>query len=322
MILTIATILATLAGVATDTTFVVRPGSRLEVHNFGGAIAITVWDKNSVRIAADHSDAIRVAIQRTGEVIEVNSRARRAIPRQVDFRIVVPKWMALDLSGVYTDVDVNGSHADVSAETVHGNVNVNGGFGVVRLSSLQGSVTVGGAKGRVELTALNDDVNISDVEGDIWVDAVNGDVKLDRVNARTIEVSTVNGDIAFLGPILEGGRYRLASHQGDLILGLPLKSDAKVTVATFSGDFESDFPVEVGKGKQRGRRFAFTLGNGSALVDLETFAGTVRLHRELRDVERAMRTLRAVDRDLRTKERAIRKARAPHAPNDPNRDQD
>lgn len=306
MILTIAAIITALAATATDTTFNVRPGARLEVHNFGGDIDVSAWDRNAVRISADHSGAVRVVIDRSGDRIEVNARARRAVPRQVDYRIVVPKWMPLDLSGIYTDVRVKGTNAEVSAETVHGDVRVDGGAGFIRLSSMQGTVTVDNAKGRVELSALNDEVSVVDVDGDVWVDAVNGDVKLERVKARTIEASTVNGDVAFLGPVLAGGRYRLASHQGDLIVALPNKSNAKVSLATFSGDFEVDFPVELGKNK-RGRRFAFTLGDGSALVDLETFAGTVRVVRELREVEKALKRL---ERRETEKEREVRRSRS------------
>jgi len=315
MILTIAAIITALAGAATDTTFSVRSGARLEVHNFGGDIDISAWDRNAVRISAEHSSSVQVLIKRTGERIEVSARSRRALPRQVDYRIVVPKWMPLDLSGVNTDIRVVGTAAEISAETVHGDVAVDGGAGFVRLSSLQGAVTVGKARGRIELSALNDEVTVSDVDGDVWVDAVNGDVKLERVKARTIEASTVNGDVAFMGPVLAGGRYRLASHQGDLILALPAKSDAKVSLATFSGDFEVDFPVEVGKSKH-GRRFAFTLGSGSALVDLETFAGTVRVMREVRDVEKALKRL-----ELR-EQRKDRSKRAPRAPRAPERDDD
>jgi hypothetical protein len=51
---------------------------------------------------------------------------------------------------------------------------------------------------------------------------------------------------------------------------------AMVSVSTFSGDFESDFPVPV-RETRKGRRFSFTLGAGSAQVSLESFQGTIRL---------------------------------------------
>ena len=52
---------------------------------------------------------------------------------------------------------------------------------------------------------------------------------------------------------------------------------ATVSVSTFSGEFESDFPVQLTGTKKR--RFTFTLGGGSARVDLESFDGTTALRR-------------------------------------------
>jgi hypothetical protein len=49
-------------------------------------------------------------------------------------------------------------------------------------------------------------------------------------------------------------------------------------VSTFSGDFESDFPVPL-RETRKGRRFSFSLGSGSAQVSLESFQGTIRLVR-------------------------------------------
>jgi hypothetical protein len=50
-----------------------------------------------------------------------------------------------------------------------------------------------------------------------------------------------------------------------------------VSVSTFQGDFESAFPVTLTE--HRGKRFDFTLGGGSARLDLESFGGTIRLVR-------------------------------------------
>jgi DUF4097 and DUF4098 domain-containing protein YvlB len=88
----------------------------------------------------------------------------------------------------------------------------------------------------------------------------------------------VNGDIIYLGTIDHGGRYRFASHNGDLEVAVPDIADATISVATFNGEFESNFPVELTETK-KGKRFAFTLGKGSATIELETFGGTVKLRR-------------------------------------------
>ena len=55
-------------------------------------------------------------------------------------------------------------------------------------------------------------------------------------------------------------------------------ANATVSIATFNGEFESEFPVTLTEAR-KGKRFSFTLGSGSAQVTLESFQGTIRLVR-------------------------------------------
>lgn len=59
---------------------------------------------------------------------------------------------------------------------------------------------------------------------------------------------------------------------------MPENANATISVNTFNGSFESDYPVTL-TGKNQRRKFSFTLGNGSARVDLESFSGDIRLAR-------------------------------------------
>lgn len=261
----------------TDTTIKVRPGARLQVDNFGGDIAVDAWDKNALRVVATHSARIRVFIEEAGPNIQIRASSRRGIPGRVDYQISVPTWMPLQLSGVYTDVTVEGVKNEVSVETVKGDVRLNGGEGFIKLSSVQGGVFVEHARGRLELSSVNEGVSVSDSEGELTIEAVNGDVILERVRSRMIQAATVNGEVRFLGPLDQNGRYRFSSHNGDLEVALPDDVDATVSVATFNGEFESSFPLLMnGTGKTE-KRFSFRLGDGSALIDLETFQGTIHL---------------------------------------------
>jgi len=165
---------------------------------------------------------------------------------------------------------------------------VRGGKGFIRVSSLQGAVDIDGARGRIEASSLNNGVMIRDADGEVMVEAVNGDVVLEQIKARLVEAETVNGDVTYLGALLDQGRYRLASHQGDLVMCMPERTNAKVSIATFKGDFEVDFPVKFER-SEGGKRFAFVMGSGSAVVDLESFAGTIRLEQKLQRIQEELR---------------------------------
>jgi hypothetical protein len=90
----------------------------------------------------------------------------------------------------------------------------------------------------------------------------------------------VSGEVGFAGPIRDGGRYRFQSHSGDVTIRPDGAMNATISVQTFSGDLESDFPVTLTRsGRLRPREFEFTVGTGSARLQLASFSGTIYLRR-------------------------------------------
>ena len=261
-----------------DTTVPARQGQRLVVDAYGGEIDVKTWARNAVRVEADPSPRTSVEITSGGGAVSVRTEGRRGPPSAVDLKLTVPVWMGLDLSGVYTDVTATGTRGPISVETVQGEVNVTGGEGLVSLRSVQGQVTLKGAKGRIDVHSVNEDVRISDASGEIVAETVNGEIVLERVDATSLDAGTVNGDVGYDGPIRNGGRYTLSSHNGDVTLAAAEATSATVSVSTFNGEFESVFPVTL-RETRKGKRFSFTLGGGSAQVSLESFQGTVQLVR-------------------------------------------
>lgn len=236
------------------------------------------WARNAVRVEADPSSRTQVEITTAGSAVTVRTEERRGPPSAVDLRLTVPAWMELDLSGVYTDVTVAGTRGPIAVETVQGEVTVTGGEGLLSLRSVQGSVRLTGGKGRIDVHSVNEDVRVSATSGEIVAETVNGEIVLERVNATSLEASTVNGDVGYDGPLRNGGHYTLSSHNGDVTLAVAEGASASVAVSTFNGGFESAFPVTP-RETRKGKRFSFTLGSGSAQVSLESFQGTVQLVR-------------------------------------------
>jgi len=280
----------------TDTTFAVRPGSRLEINNFGGEIAVRAWDRSEVRLHAEHSSRDRIEVSADGQVVTVKASNRRGPPQSVDYDITVPKGMALTLSGLYTDIKVTGVDAEISAETVQGEITVSGGSGYVSLKSVQGAVTLEGCRGRIEVSSVNEGVTVRGCNGDINAETVNGDIKLTGIESSAVDASTVNGDITYEGALRDAGRYRLSTHDGDVNVTIPARSNASVTVATLNGDFESCFPVQL-TGVTPRHRFTITIGSGSAKVELESFNGDIKLRQPSQTECRGVTKHKDHDRD-------------------------
>jgi DUF4097 and DUF4098 domain-containing protein YvlB len=276
-----------------DTSVAVSRGQRLEVNAYGGEIAVKTWNRNTVRVEASTSGRDRVEISTTATTVSVRTQGRHGPPEEIELRISAPPWMALNLSGVRTNVKVEGVQAPISVETVEGEVQVIGGIGIVSLRSVQGAVKVSGAKGRISVNSVNEDVEVARSAGDIMAETVNGAITLEAVDAATVDASTVNGDIIYNGPIRNGGRYAFSTHNGDITLTVAEGTNATVAVSTFNGEFESEFPVPL-SGTRKGKGFTFTLGNGSAQVTLESFQGTIQLIRPggAKDQERQRQRIR------------------------------
>jgi hypothetical protein len=66
-------------------------------------------------------------------------------------------------------------------------------------------------------------------------------------------------------------------------VGLGSANNATVFVRTFQGDFTADFPVQLPEGqnpRSGSKRFNFTLGSGSARIELQSFGGDIVLARK------------------------------------------
>jgi DUF4097 and DUF4098 domain-containing protein YvlB len=271
------TLLALILLAQTDQTVAVKRGARLEVHNFSGDVRVRVWDRDQVRVQVEHSDRETVDVAATDQVVSVRSHSRNGLPRSLDYSITIPAWMPVSVSGTATDVDVEGTAAEVTIETVRGDVKVRGGAGFVRVQSVQGSVSVEQTKGRVEAHTFNDSISLADITGDVSAETINGGITLERIDASNVDASTVNGEISFDGQLKDKGLYRLTSHNGPIDVTIADRANAMVTMRTYSGDVTSSLAVKIDQ-TDRHRR-TLTTGNGGARLEIESFNGPIALHR-------------------------------------------
>ena len=268
----------TLAQAQTDQTVPVQKGTRLEISNFAGDVKIVTWDRDAVRVEAEHSDRQSVEIRPGEQRLIIRGNSRNGGMRSIDYTFSVPKWMSITVNGNYTDVDMQGVGGDVNVETTRGDINVSGGTGFISLKSVQGSISLSNAKGRMDIMNVNDDIHVADVSGDLTAGTTNGSITLERIDSSNVDAYTVNDNISYDGPIRDKGVYRLTSHNGGISLAVPDRTNATMSIRTYQGGFRATFPVKVEDQSSR-RRFSLTLGDGSARVEIETFNGSIMLRR-------------------------------------------
>jgi len=250
----------------------------LSVENFAGEVIIRAWDRDAVRVQARHATRARINIRTVATGIRLTSSGERGPVGSIDYEISAPAWMPIKVDGTFNFVTIEGSQAEVAVDTNRGDVVIKGGNGVLA-KSVEGAITVEGARGKINVSSINQGIAISGASGEILAETVNGPISLSGMEATSVEASTINGNITYEGSAASAGRYRLTTHNGTIVVGVPEAASATFYVRTYNGGFNSALPVKGDTNVRGGRRAMFTLGGGSAEFELESFSGSIRLRK-------------------------------------------
>ena len=263
---------------ATDQTIAVTKGQRLEVNNFAGEVMVKAWNRDELRVTAEHDSRTKVGVRTSGSDIRVSS-SRSGAPASVDYVISVPAWLPVRVGGgPHIFVSIEGTQSDVSVETVSGDVRLKGGAGIVSLKSIEGEIFVENAGGRLTLNTVNEGIMIRGASGEITAETINGDIRMLGMKAAGLEATTVNGDIIYEGTV-SNNLHRFSTHNGDITLAVPENVSATFSVRTYQGSLRTSFATTELTEGGRGKRQRFTLGGGGAQIEMESFGGDVRIRR-------------------------------------------
>jgi DUF4097 and DUF4098 domain-containing protein YvlB len=263
-----------------DTTIAFARTGTVELQLTGGEIIVSAWSRDQVRVrATSERSAIRFDASSAHLSLGLRSGSRRS--GDTRFELTVPIGVRVRASSTSGDIRIAGSKADVEARTQRGDIVVED-VGTSEITALSGDVDASGINGELHVNVLSGDVRIRQVTGDVDVKTVSGEIDLRDARSRYVRIGTTNGDITFDGTIDPTGRYELQTHSGDVDLTLPANVGAQLTMSTYSGGIESDFPLTLppgphGDASGHGKRFTFTLGRGGARITAESFSGDINI---------------------------------------------
>ncbi len=262
-----------------DTTVAVRSGARFELNSVSGTVHVQTWSRPQIRVVAE-ADGARVDVDASPGDVAVRASPRRG-EGDVDFTISVPASTPIEVHAISADIEVGGVCGEATLSSISGGVTLRCGNGDVQIESVSGDAQATDVRGHLEISSTSGDVEAQQVRGDVAARSVSGDVTLDRVDGQDVRAETVSGDIGFSGPVHADGRYGFRSHSGDVTVRPDGDLSATVSVSTFSGDVESDWPMTInpGGGPVQPRQWEFTIGGGGARLTLESFSGTIYLRR-------------------------------------------
>jgi DUF4097 and DUF4098 domain-containing protein YvlB len=221
-------------------TYTLAQGGRIDLENINGAVHITGWDRNEVKVDAvkyagrkERLEEARIVVNAGHDYISIHTDYPDRVqiftdddtdnPASVEYTLMVPRSAQLD-----------------EIKLINGALDVSSVDGEVRASSINGRLRAQGLSGRAKLSTINGHL----------------DARFDRLPASTLELSSVNGSVE---------------------LTLPSDARAELEARTVHGGIENDFGLNVRDHRYVGHDLHGELGSGGSRVEIRNVNGRISI---------------------------------------------
>src|SRR5712664_4200350 len=167
-------------------TYALTPDGRVELDNINGAVHISSWDRNEVKVDAvkyagtkDRLDEARIEVESGKDYLSIHTKYRdhdlnfnwgsHNNPAGVEYTLTVPRSARLDeIKLINGSLDIAGVSGEVNASCINGRLEAHNLAGRARLSTINGhldarfdqlaghSVELNSVNGSVDLTIPSD----------------------------------------------------------------------------------------------------------------------------------------------------------------------
>jgi DUF4097 and DUF4098 domain-containing protein YvlB len=216
---------------------------RIEIENLNGAVHISGWDRDEVKV-----DAVKSASTK-----ERLDEAKIEISAGQDELLIRTEYPDHDHTFNFgTDEERNNP------------------------ASVEYTITVPRQARLDAVKLVNGRLDIHDVAGEVRASCVNG-----RIEARNLQglvkLETVNGELDASVDQLPSSELKLSSVNGRLRVTLPSDAKAELKASTVSGNISDDFGLVVTHHQFVGRSLHGQLGSGGTLVKLSNVNGEIEI---------------------------------------------
>src|SRR5579864_3767239 len=221
-------------------TYAITADGRIELDNINGAVHISSWDRNEVKVDAvkyadtkERLDEAKIEIESGKDSLSIRTKypdhnsnwnwGSHHNPAGVEYTLTVPRGARLD-----------------EIKLINGGLDIAGIAGEVRASCINGRLEAHELSGRAELSTINGRL----------------EAKFDQLNGQSIELNSVNGSVD---------------------LTIPSDSNAEIEANTVSGGINNDFGLHVNHHNFVGHDLRGELGSGGAHIKLQNVNGRVEI---------------------------------------------
>jgi DUF4097 and DUF4098 domain-containing protein YvlB len=261
-----------------DTTFSFDRNGSVTVSATNGSINVVGWSRDQVHVRAGGGNE-NIRMDGSSSRMTLNITGRRG---DGSIEVSVPIGVRVNASTHSGKVSVRGTRGPVEAHSDNGSVDVDDVTSRLDLSTFSGDLRASNINGDARIETISGGIRAEEIRGTIDASTVSGDIDLLGVTSKSVRAKTTSGEVTFDGLVDPNGRYDLSSHSGDIRLRVQRDASAQLSVSTWSGGVDSQFPITLKPGQQRigtlnAKRFTFEIGNGAARITAETFSGDITI---------------------------------------------
>jgi DUF4097 and DUF4098 domain-containing protein YvlB len=222
-------------------TYALTSEGRVELDNINGAVHISTWEQNEVKV-----DAVKYA----------DSKER--------------------LDQAHIDIDSDKDHLSIRTQYPDHDLTFNWGSHN-NPATVEYTLTVPRGARLDQIKLINGSLDVTGVAGEVHASCINGRLEAHNLAGRT-ELSTINGHLDAKFEQLPGSSLELKSVNGSVALTIPSDATAQIEASTVSGGIENDFGLHVNRRSFVGQNLRGELGSGGVHVRLENVNGRIEIH--------------------------------------------
>jgi DUF4097 and DUF4098 domain-containing protein YvlB len=221
-------------------TYAITSDGRVELDNINGAVHISSWDRNEVKVDAvkyagtkERLDEARIEVDAGKDYVSIRTKypdhdvnfnwGSHNNPAGVEYTLTVPRMARLD-----------------EIKLINGSLEITGVSGEVHASCINGKLEAHNLSGRAELSTINGHL----------------DARFDQISEKSVELNSVNGSVE---------------------LTIPSDAKARLEASTVSGGIENDFGLHVNHHRYVGHDLRGELGNGGPRIKLSNVNGHIEI---------------------------------------------
>ncbi len=262
-----------------------EPDGAVEIRVPSTSLRILGWDRPEVEVEAEGLGNPRaLTVEKRGRRVEIGLRSGGGrltvrLPEASELRVET-RSAAVEISGVVGALDLG---------TISGSFDLLGSSGheespgktpellELRASTISGRLLAKGNIRRAELESVSGRLELEGAVQDLEATVVSGRIRLHSSSIGKARLESVSGPIEVRGGLGRGTDLRAENHNGSIKVYLPAEADCRLRANTHSGRIGGELAgIEA---RTDPRHLDLTLGQGRAKVEIETFSGSISLHR-------------------------------------------